>query len=113
MSTTEHLPVYKASYDMTLTLFQVIKHYPRDLKFTIGEQIKHDSLALIATIYRANASREKSPIIQEAKGYLHSVRVMCRLSKDLHVIPLERFVSLQECLEVISKQLSGWERSVL
>lgn len=40
----EHLPVYKASYDLTLQLFHVIKKFPKEFKYTLWEQIKKDSL---------------------------------------------------------------------
>lgn len=111
MALAEHLPVYKASYDMTLALFHIIKKYPKDMKYTLWEQLKKDSLALIATIYKANTLHEKQITIREARWYLQSVRVMLRLSKDLHVVWLEKFAFLQESIETISKQLTMWEKS--
>ena len=43
MTLYENLPVYKASYDLTLQLFHVIKKFPKDFKYTLGEQIKKDA----------------------------------------------------------------------
>ncbi|MBP6910132.1 four helix bundle protein [Patescibacteria group bacterium] len=112
MVLAEYLPVYKASYDMTLALFHVIKKYPKEFKYTLGEQMKKDSLALIATIYKANSILERKTIIIEARGHLESVRVLLRLSKDLHTIPLDKFVDINGSLETISKQLTARNRSI-
>lgn len=107
----ENLPVYKASYDLTLMIFYVVKKYSKEFKYTLWEQIKKDSLSLIATVYKANIFLEKWPIIQEARWYLQSLRVLLRLSKDLHIINIEKFIQLQESIEVISKQLVAREKS--
>ncbi len=66
---------------------------------------------MIATVYKANIILEKLPIIQEARWYLQSLRVLLRLSKDLHIINIEKFIQLQESIEVISKQLVAREKS--
>jgi hypothetical protein len=96
---------------MTLALFHVIKKYPKEFKYTLWEQLKKDCLALIATIYRANTAVDKKNILREARWYLEGVRVLLRLSKDLHVISLEKFIALQESIETISKQLTAWEKA--
>lgn len=67
MVLAEYLPVYKASYDMTLILFHTIKKYPKEFKYTLGEQLKKDCLSLIATIYRANSVTDKKIILQDAR----------------------------------------------
>lgn len=54
MALAYHLPIYKASYDMILQLFHVIKKYPKEFKYTLGEQLKKDSLTLISSIYKAH-----------------------------------------------------------
>jgi 23S rRNA-intervening sequence protein len=97
---------------MTLGLFHVIKKYPKEFKYTLGEQLKKDSLALVATIYKANSILDRKTTILEARGYLESVRVLLRLSKDLHILPLDKFVNINGSVEMISKQLTAWSKSV-
>ena len=109
----EHLPIYKASYDLTLQLFHVIKRFPKDLKYTLWEQIKKDSLLLISSIYKANVMKERrKELLQECRSYLESNKILLRISKDLHVLPLDKFVIISQSIEIISKQLVGRERSV-
>lgn len=121
MALAYHLPIYKASYDMILQLFHVIKKYPKEFKYTLGEQLKKDSLTLISSIYKAHIAVWSissgrwvvaHDLLLEARWHLESVRVMLRISHDLHVIPVEKFAVLQVSLENISKQLSGWDSSM-
>ena len=39
-----YLPVYKASYDLVLEMFKVIKDFNREYKYTLGESIKKEAL---------------------------------------------------------------------
>ena len=43
MALYNQLPVYKASYDLLLQLFQISKNMERDYKFTLGENIKNEA----------------------------------------------------------------------
>jgi len=40
MSIYNHLPVYKAAYDLMLGIFQFTKDFPREYKYTIGQDLK-------------------------------------------------------------------------
>lgn len=108
----EYLPVYKASYDLVLQLFHIIKKFPKEFKYTLWEQIKKDSLILIWNIYKANILKDRrKESLSECRAYLESMKVMVRISKDLHILSLEKFVTVSQSIETISKQLVGWENS--
>ena len=36
------LPVYHDCYNLTLMLFRYTKEFPREYKYTLGQDIKHD-----------------------------------------------------------------------
>jgi hypothetical protein len=93
MTLTSHLPIYKASYDLTITLFQVIKEFKREFKYTLGEQLKQEAIGLICTITKANMIREKKMLLEQARGQVETLRILLRLSKDLHLVSLEKFVT--------------------
>ena len=110
MATYDNLPVYKVSYDLLLELFQIVNDFSRDHRFTIGEEMKKEMFAMIMFIYRANKNSEgRKKQIGEARERVETIRIMLRISHDLKQIGLEKFVSLSEKLESISKQLSLWE----
>ena len=48
----KQLPIYKSSYDMLLRIMQLIKHFPREYKYTLGEKIQKEAIDLILSIYK-------------------------------------------------------------
>jgi hypothetical protein len=111
MAIYDNLPVYKTSYDLLIELFKLVKNFSREWKFTIGEEIKKETIEMILNIYRANSSWEKKEKIQKARENIETIRMMLRLLKDLKQVGLERFINLNEKIESVSKQLAGWQNS--
>jgi len=67
---------------------------------------------MILCIYRANKDRkERKHNIILARERIETVRILLWIAKDLKQIGLKRFAKLQEYVESVSKQLSGWELS--
>jgi len=111
MATYNHLPVYKASYDLLVELFRFTKDFTREYKYTIGQSIKEETIEMITNIYRANSSYSKAVIIQKARENVEVIRLFLRLLKDLKHINIKKFVWLNEKIESVSKQLSAWQKS--
>jgi hypothetical protein len=69
-------------------------------------------MALILDIFRANSTRDRRyMLLESAREKLETIRLMLRLTRDLKQITLDEFVSLNEKIENISKQLVGWQSS--
>lgn len=112
MTTYNNLPVYKTSYDLLLLVFEQIKNFPREYKYTLWDKIKNEIIDLITSIYRANNSFEKRiENIKLSREQTEVLRLYIRLTKDLKLIKLEKFVDLSEQIESLSKQLFAWESS--
>jgi len=111
MAIYDTLPVYKVSYDFLLDLFKFTKNFDREYKYTLGEDLKRETTEMIANIYRANSAQSKRALLQAARENLEVVRLYLRLIKDLKQISLGKFVTLNEKIESVSKQLSAWQRS--
>ena len=56
MSLYYDLPVFKDVYALTLRLFQLTQNFSREYKFTLGQDMKRDSIGKQITGWR-NASR--------------------------------------------------------
>ena len=48
------LPVFKDVYCLVLKIFEYTKDFPREYKYTLGGDLKRDSINLVRSIYRAN-----------------------------------------------------------
>ncbi len=111
MATYDNLPVYKASYSLFVTLFTGVRNMQRDYRYSLGESLKMELIALITNIYRANSREEKKPLLKNARENIEVIRLLLRLSHDLKQFPLKEFALASEKIESISKQLTAWDKS--
>jgi hypothetical protein len=115
MATYDNLPVYKQTYDLLLQLFRVCQNMERDYKFTLGENLKKEVITLIINVYRANCreNKEKLLLLQGGRENVEVVRLLLRLLQDLKQIGLNEFISANEKLESVSKQMAAWANSLV
>ena len=111
MALYNQLPVYKASYDLLLQLFQISKNMERDYKFTLGENIKKEATTLIIQIYKANTQQDKREFLLLAKEKVEVIRLLLRIYKDLKQLSVQQYVTVSEQLESVSKQVNAWYAS--
>jgi hypothetical protein len=105
------LPVYKASYDLLLEIFIFSKDFSREMKYTIGQDLKKDVIDLMVGIYQANRVYEKKEIIEKTREKLVIIRLYVRILKDLKEISLKKFTHINLKIEDVSRQLAGWQNS--
>jgi hypothetical protein len=53
------LPVYRDTYKLTLKVFEAIKDFPKEYKYSLGRDMKRDALQLVRSICRANIPNDK------------------------------------------------------
>lgn len=107
----DQLPVYKTTYDLLLLSFWVIKNFPKEYKYSLGERIKQEVLELTCLLFRSNSSREKEVFLTQAREHTETVRLLRRVSKDIKVVDTKKYVELTKYIESISKQLTAWQKS--
>lgn len=111
MAKYDELPVSKATYDLLLRIYMVSQHWSRDIRYTLGEELKKEVIEILQLIYQANASKKKVAFLSSCRVKLIKVRLQIRVAKDLKQLHLNQYGLLAEMQENISKQLSGWEKS--
>lgn len=105
------LPVYHDCYNLTLMLFRYTKEFPREYKYTLGQDIKHDSIELVRSIYRANKAESKTEYLEKFLDDLELLRFEVRLSVDLHLLTVKHQAQIAELMDRIGKQITGWRNS--
>ena len=88
MGLHNELPVYKASYDLLLEIFQFTKDFSKDFKYTVGESLKNETIKLLTLIFRANSRTDKQMVLQEAREQIEVIRLLIRLVKDMRQLSL-------------------------
>ena len=59
MALHSELPVYKAAYDLLLTVFQFVKDFSREYKYSVGDALKGETMALMTLLFRANTRLDR------------------------------------------------------
>ena len=108
MALYENLPVYKAAYDLFQDITLLRSQMKREYKYTIGERLLNETIELIINVYKANRSKVKNEFISVAQQHTEIIRLLLRLIKDIKEISLKLFIALNQKIETVSKQLSGW-----
>ncbi len=113
MSNFNELQIYKVAYDLAMHTFQFTEKMKRSFKYTIGETLNKDVTNLLLSIYKANSNKtDRYKLLQMGRENIEEIRLLYRMSKDLHILTVSRYVVLDEMIENISKQMTGWQESV-
>ena len=105
------LPVFKDVYDLTLKVFELTGHFSREYKFTLGQDMKRDCIALVRSIYRANKNKEREKYLEEFLDEFEVLKLEVRLCKDLRLITIKQQADLALSMEKIGKQITGWRNA--
>ena len=105
MSQTDHLPIYKRSYDLCLYLEQVVRKFSRYDKYTLGTDLREGARRALKCVVRANARRDKEPELLRLREELEEVKVLLRLCHDVKAFPnLNTFEHAIQRVTEIAKQ---------
>ena len=88
MANYDNLPIFKACYDLLLRIFQLGQHWRRDIRHTLGEEIKKEIIGIEQFIYLANASHQKIGYIRSARVSMVKVKLQLRIAHDLKELSL-------------------------
>lgn len=108
----DNLPVYKATYDLLLYIFQLNRNFQREYRYTLGENVKNELIALLLCIYNANTVQEKLPFLSDGQQHVVAIKIQIRLLADLKQISLKQYANAAEQIESISKQMAAWTKYV-
>ncbi len=110
MAIYDNLPVFKATYDLLLQVVKFSVNMRRESRYTLGESLKKEILGLCISIYRANLTAEKAPLIEQAREQLVPVKLLVRLLHDTQQLSTKQYALLCDNLETISRQLTAWQK---
>ncbi len=74
MAQTEHLPIYKRTYDLCLYLEQVVQNFSRYHKYALGADLRDGARRALKLVVRANARRDKVPVLLEHSEILTTLQ---------------------------------------
>jgi len=99
MAQTEHLPIYKSTYDLCLYLEQIVHSFSRYHKYTLGADLRDGARRALRLVVRANARRDKVPVLlQLREGLEELVEIYGWFTEGFDTVDLKEAKALLENL---------------
>jgi len=109
----EHLPIYKAAFDLLVYFEKIVKNFSRYNKYTHGKALRDIARETLMLIVKANSTYNKRPVLEEVRIKLEELKVTVRVCKEVQAFP--NFNSFETAINLvveIAKQNEGWMRSL-
>jgi len=104
-------PILRVSYGLTLLLHQRVNSFPRQYRFSVGQEITQQTLAITSALVGANvetSSAARLLRLEMASTTLAVVRINLRLAYDLRCFSAKEHAHILASLEDVGRQLAGW-----
>ena len=105
------LPVYRDTYKLILKIFEITKDFPKEYKYTLGQDMKRDALQLVRSIYRANKSAQKKELLENFLDEFELLKLEIRLCVDMKIVSFKKQAELTVLMDSIGKQVTGWRNA--
>lgn len=90
-------------------IFEQTKHFTREYKYTLGQDIKRDAICLVRSIYRANRNKDKRQYLEEFLDNFEILKLEVRLCADLKLLSIKHQADISKMLDIIGKQATAWK----
>ncbi len=105
------LPIYRDSYLLLLQVYKETALFNRDVKYTLGQDMKRDCLNMFRELYNANISVEKR--VEHLDNFIAAfemLRIEFRLCVDLGVLSVKKLAQISLLMDNVSKQATSWRK---
>ena len=75
-------------------IYDYTKDFPKEYKYTLGQDMKRDAMQLVRSIYRANKVKDKVVYLEAFLDDFELLKLEIRLSADMKILSLKRQVKL-------------------
>mgnify|MGYP005615389359 FL=1 len=108
----QSLTVYRKTEELLYKIYPRLVNYPKSEKFSLCQNIKETFFFFFTNISLGNSVKSKrKTYLQEADGYLQTLKTLMKLSKQRKYISDGFFKEIDLELTEINKILSGYIRS--
>lgn len=112
----EELPVWIASYELSLSVYKATKNFPKDEQFGLTSQIRRSSSSVGANIaegFYKKTTKDLVHYLYNARGSAGETLHHLYLAKDLDYITVSDFDYLKKQAQNVLIQLSAWANSLI
>jgi hypothetical protein len=107
------LKVFKDVYNLILKIFEYTSDFPREYKYTLGQDMKRDAIILVRSIYRANKAKTKTEYLEVFLDDFEILKLEVRLCVDMRILTIRKQSEIALLMDSIGKQITGWRNAGL
>jgi len=106
----EKLIIFQKIYDFLLWLYPLINRIPKSHRLILGRSMEEEGIKILLLSIEANKLKDNSRKIiqQQMSDELDKLRILIRLTKDLHFMSITQYQHAAEKINEIGKILYGW-----
>ena len=107
----QHIPLYYKLYQLIKFLYQRVNNFPKQYKYTLGQNILNLSWRCLDLVLEANAlpNKEKYPKILELSVIFDKLKIRLRMAQEINLISKRQFVHIQTYyIKEIGEMIGGW-----
>ena len=109
MARYEHLPIYKASLEMTIYFEKIVRNFSRYNKYTLGSDLRNKSREISCQIMKANSLTNKKEALKEIVAMVEELKLLIRLCKETKVFyNFNSYYHSSKLITNIGKQAQAW-----
>ena len=111
MARYEHLPIYRAAFDLAVHMEKIVRHFSRYHKYSLGAELRSRSLAVLEQVIAANEREDRVQRLQTLRRQLEGLKTVARLCHESGGFSSTRsYLYVAERLVDLAKQNEGWLR---
>jgi len=111
MSNSQHLPLYLKIYQLIKFLYERVRNFPKQYKYSLGQNILDLSWQCLDLVLEANIlpNEKKHPKILELSIVFDKLKIRLRMAQELDLISKRQFVHIQiYYIKEIGEMVGGW-----
>lgn len=106
----DELPIFVKWMDFTEWLLVTTGKFPRQARFSFAQRIEGLALDVVEDLVEARYSRDKRAILKRANLRLEKMRVLLRLSHNLHFVSHQSYEHAAKNINEVGRMLGGWSK---
>ncbi|MFO1319020.1 MAG: diversity-generating retroelement protein Avd [Burkholderiales bacterium] len=103
-----HGPALEKTYQFLLWLIPTVEKFPRGQRFLLGDRLQATALDVLEDLIEATYSAHAEGPLRRVNLALEKMRFLCRLSKDLKYLSLDRYEFASRGLDEVGRLVGGW-----
>ena len=108
----QRLPLYHDVYVLLQEIYEVTNKFPRSYKYTLGQDMKRDTLNLFRNISIANISPDRRcEALNDFLEAFELLKIEVRLCVDLNIMSVKKLAQLSLLMDNIASQAAAWRKS--